>query len=136
MRHRRLDLDSDGNKIKKKKIKDRENKPKVKHIWGEEFEKGGSREFKRESITESRKEEKQEQKRKLREAEGKGGDTAFVLGKGGVNKEQEQMPNKEQEQMHEVQDQGDKDQEDQDWEVVGEKKVIEVISEESAENDE
>ena len=134
MRHRRLDLDSDGNKIKKKKIKDRENKPKVKHIWGEEFEKGGSREFKRESITESRKEEKNEQKRKLKEA--KGGETAFVLGKGGVNKEQEQMPNKEQEQMHEVQDQGDKDQEDQDWEVVGEKKVIEVISEESAENDE
>ena len=107
MRHRRLDLDSDGNKIKKKKIKDRKNKPKVMHIWGEEFFVGGSREFKRESITESRKEEKQEQRRKLREAKGKGGDTAFVLGKGGVNKKQEQMPNKEQEQIHEVQDQGE-----------------------------
>ena len=58
MRNRRKDIDSDGNLIKKKKIKDRKNKPKVKHIWGEEFEKGGSREFKTESLVEMRKEAK------------------------------------------------------------------------------
>ena len=56
MRYKRKDLDSDGNRIKKKKTKDRQNKPKVKHIWGEEFEEGGKREFRTESLIEMKKE--------------------------------------------------------------------------------